>query len=216
MIRQILGLALSAGALSMCSAQPQVSPNLDGLVTASEWEAATTLVDIERVALRRLMYEESLYLGVESDRGGILTVYIASNGDVRVLHASDAIAEAQYKRSEDAYLLARGFGEWDRSTDASGQDAFLAAHGWVSSIGRMGPPGHREMVIDLSRLPEDSRIAISYASAPEYETLFVFPTGLTDDTRLTEVQRGFLPETIAFDIDAWMTIGALTGEEDTE
>jgi hypothetical protein len=193
------------------------APTLDGSVAQEEWAGAREVANLDGVTVAALRAGEGLYISVSSDRGGILTVYVASGDVVRVLHASDAISEARYERSDGgAYRLAERWGEWDRSADTAGQLAFKTSHGWVSSIGPMGPRGEREFLLDVSRLPEGARIAISYAAAPEFETLLTVPEGLADGTALPEVQRGFLPETVSFQTDAWTTVDALASVEDGE
>lgn len=200
----VLHTACLSGGTQLDAQTLPAAPTVDGVLADGEWDDADLVANVGGVTLLRLRVGDMLYLGVRSDLPGILTVYVALKEAVRVLHASEAIGEARYVRSEGAaeHRLAQGF-VWDRSQDQEGQRAYQAKRGWVASVGPMGPRGQREFALDLSRLPKGAHLAVSYAVGPGFDTLFVAPSGLEDGTANDDLQRGFLPDSLFFAVERW-------------
>jgi len=210
----LLGCASIIGALLLSAAPPDnLAADTDGRIGPAEWAGARTLIGQDGATLLALGDETALRLAVRSEGPGILTVWISHAGRVRLLHASAAIGEAAYERTDDgAWRRAADF-TWDRSHDAASRRAHLAAHGWLASITPDWDRNEREFTLDLAALPRDARMAVSFGAGEHFDTLFVWPASVRDDTRLGDMQRGTLPERAHFQPDEWSTLAALLAGE---
>jgi hypothetical protein len=158
--------------------------------------------------------EEFLYVAGIGDVACILTVYIAQEDSVRVLHASYALGEGAYAlQGGDVYELDHGFEDWARPMDGDGHVEHTQSHGWSASTIELGERTHMEMMILIGELGDDARIAVSLAREPEFEAPLVLPEGLEDDTALGEIQRGPLPAGARFDTEYWIALNQIEKSE---
>lgn len=209
-------IALTLLLASLClpaSARADIATATDGRVDEHQWKDAQTLLQDDHTTLLALPSDRILRFAVQSDAPGILSVWIAEGDRVRLLHASAAVGEGFYEKdAHDDWNRTRDF-RWDRGEDAAARRAHFEARGWTASITPDWDRSEREFAIDLDTLAPDARIAISYGAGEHFDTRFVWPAALEDDTRLSEMQRGDLPERACFDTDGWSTLDALSPEQ---
>jgi len=195
------------------SAIADIADDTDGRLEAAEWAGASNLLELNRTTLLAQSDGKVLRVAVRSSQLGILTVWVSDGQRVRLLHASAAIGEAVYERRDDgAFRLTKEFA-WDRGDDAESRRAHFQEHGWVASITPNWDRGDREFVLDLSRLSEGSRIAVSFGAGEKFDTLFVWPNAVKDDTRLGDMQRGNLRARARFEPKDWAAIVQRFGAE---
>lgn len=186
------------------------APRLDGAIGDAEWEGAVR-VELDAGGEALFVQDgERLHVGIRGPAEGWSHVYLAGADTVRVLHASAALGSVRYGRAADGSWHTEDTFVYElRDTSLSpeaeeARAAYLASHGWVATLSRMGEPGEQEFAIDLGRLPPEPRIAVLQASDPEAPT--AWPTLSDDATRRPELVRGDAPTPLSLDPDTWAAL----------
>ena len=89
------------------------------------------------------------------------------------------------------------------------RDALLLENGWMASIAFMGISNEIEYQIAM----EDGSLTLAVTSIFNRFSIPYWPQTLEDDCRLYEVADGAPPESVQFDIDAWVTVLAAPTSE---
>jgi hypothetical protein len=151
---------------------------------------------------------EMLQVVVTGPRPGLASLCVGDESRVRILHASAAVGEATYVRSNGGWTLTSGFDFKLRDSrtgppSESSRREFLTNMGWIANASNAGDP-RREFSIQLSS-------ALTFLGAAFYATseparVSHWPPQMDDDCRAVKVVQGFLPAQASFRPATWHPI----------
>ena len=148
---------------------------------------------------------DALRVAVHGPRAGLASLCLATESEVRILHASAALGEAVYSRSGERWVLTSTFEFKLRDArtgppTAAERDAYFGAMGWVANSSHAGAP-KREFTI---RLTERTRfLGVTFFTTAEPMEVSHWPAEMSDDCRAAKIAQGYLPETAAFNPASW-------------
>ena len=150
-------------------------PTIDGTFANGEWDDAA-VVQVKGGWCFRLKHDgTNLYLGLDGAGGNI---WLDEGDSLRVLHASFALNEVRYARTDD--------GEWTRlepsenalfglqkettAVVAKRMAEHLASEGWTASLIPMGNTPQKEFAVSLDALgiPAEERLMQNVETLPMY------------------------------------------------
>jgi hypothetical protein len=186
---------------------------IDGRVNDAEWRNALRVENPAGTVVRLLRDADHLYLGVSSERQGFVSLCLARNNEVHVLHASAALGAVTYRPSGDVWSSADTAFRYGMRNTAIDEDArsqraaYLAENGWVASTVRMGNDQRsQEMQIALARFPLPFSIALArwlFTNTSES-----WPATISDHDGCFSLPlvRGGVPQGLLFKPAFWLTI----------
>jgi hypothetical protein len=159
------------------------------------------------VVLRR--EGDLLHVVVTGPRAGLASLCLGDESQVRILHASAALAEATYEKSGAGWTLSSGFGEFALRETRTGpppeaaRRAFFDAKGWLANASNAGTTP-REFTIRMS--PRTRFLGVTFYATAGTETVSHWPESLDDDCRAVKVAQGYLPQSAQFRPTAWYRV----------
>jgi hypothetical protein len=203
-------------AVSCVSQEPQrvsvpsgTLPVLDGTLAAHEWVDALSIPLNAESDLFLKHVGGYLFLAVRATTMGVPSPLIVQGEKILVLHASAALGTAVYTQEEGAWRLQKRF-EWQcRISGFSAyamqeRDRFLAAEGWLGTIGYLGSSTEFEYKILLDGSP--LRMLFLFMEATDPIQLLSWPAQVDDLDPYLEIIAGPLPDEVSFDLDRWATL----------
>lgn len=190
------------------------SITIDGRVDDDEWRNALRVEQPAGTVVRLLRDADHVYLGVTSERQGFVSLCLATNNDVHVLHASAALGAVTYRSSGDVWQsgdTAFRYGMRNTALDDAARSqraTYLAEHGWVASTVRMGTDQRsQEMQISLRKYPLPFSIALARWLITTNSSE-VWPATITDHEGCftQRLVQGWVPQGILFKPAFWLTI----------
>jgi hypothetical protein len=143
---------------------------------------------------------------VNGPRAGLASLCLADGSRIRILHASAAIGEAIYERSDERWRLKSGF-DWQlrdtpgaRGRSPNEANAFFERNGWVANASAAGSP---RRTFRIRRGAAASYLGVIYLSTDDSMAISYWPDGIADDCRLVNIAQGRLPETATFRPESW-------------
>lgn len=214
----VLSLLLLLGAGTLHAQQllevphPPVAPVLDGRLAPGEWDVAARVALPDGSTLRALHAEGSVFLALESGEERIGSICVADNQQVRVLHASMALADVTWAREGDAWVRGRDFAWGMRETglDETVQQRrrdYHAANGWVATTAPMSRPAH---VLEFSiAAGEPLRLAVAHLAMSGDGDVVRWPAAASD-CATRELVMGAAPERMQFSPARWVELRLLS------
>jgi hypothetical protein len=186
------------------------APKIDGKSADGEWSSAVAVpVSGGRVLLQH--DGAKLYVAVITDSQQIVSLFVGTGDEARVLHASARLGEARYRRKDDAWPATREFDFRPPSAE------FQAKEKWIANTIGLGGKGCIELAVELAAFGLDAsdaskrpRIALT-TMAPMSATGGVrWPAGLDDDTVNAQLLMGYTVPSVRFFTGRWarVTLGA--------
>ena len=136
---------------------------------------------------------------------GLASLCLADESGVRILHASAAVGEGVYERTEGGWALKSGF-SWKLRDTAKGpppeteRSEFFSSKGWVANADNTGTRP-REFVL---RASEGVRfLGVTFLTTSEPMAVSYWPEGMDDDCRALKVAQGFLAPAAQFRPEHW-------------
>ncbi len=186
------------------------APTIDGILSPGEWYRAFTDELSDGSELMMMHSNGYLYLGIRSRVMSVGSICTLKNEQVWILHSSAALGNAVYEKTDGGWHQIEGFSWCCRATTPNlERDDFLKENGWMASIAFMGISNEMEYQIAM----EDGTLTLAVTSIFNRFTIPYWPQTLEDDCRLYEVADGAPPESVQFDIDAWVTVLAAPTSE---
>ena len=184
-----LGLAGALVVVAACHAPHRLpgsgSCAAPGLVV--RWRAAPLRVDVEHG--RR-----------------IASMYVLRGDRLRVLHASAALATAEYEHRAGRWHLVHGFRFACRREGQACRDAFAHTEGWSANVAEAG--SDRSFEVDAALAPPGARFTVvsldpqTAATAPDVRAC----PGITGDIVGPSLQAGEPPEVLDVDSRDWPSV----------
>ena len=147
----------------------------------------------------------ALHVTVTGPRAGLASLCVADDTTVRILHASAAVGEALYERSDDTWVLKSKF-DFKLRESRTGppteqeRNEYFSAMGWVANASRTGDV-KREFRIRLSDAVRF--LGVTFFTTSEPMAVSHWPAAMEDDCRAVRVAQGYLPETAQFRPATW-------------
>lgn len=194
------------------SVPPGKMANIDGVLSADEWDAALA-IDLDGENQLLLMHAGGyLYLGMRGKPEPVISICLDQVDQVSILHSSAAIGTAIYQPVEGIWELVKDFewccretGDSPQAQEALGQH--LEQEGWVANNGRRGVPEEVEFQIAM---PDDSlRLAVNAIGPPSYRSVLSWPGELADDCSRLSMLTGPIPEQAQFSQADWVTLSVI-------
>ncbi len=187
---------------------------IDGTIEEGEWRGSAV---VKRRDGEMLLRHDGkyLYIGIRSARRGFPSVCLMRGNTVRVIHASFALGEAMYAKTNATWRLDAPF-EWEPPARAVGSDRdpqrmrFLTERGWVGSTVPMGNPRHAEIPNALDQLdPRDLRVSVAFflEDAGRGEEIASWSrTRARDGCANERLVRGYAPQKLTFRKSGWTKV----------
>ena len=180
------------------------APQIDGSIDAKEWADAFQLRLTGGEALFLKCDAQAVYLAIRGAEDGWSHVYVADSSSIRVLHASAALGEAVYQKTEGTWSPAVEF-SWGLRNSAQRTAAekarYFEQHRWLANSVNRGAV--REYRLPRSALAGAS-LAVVYASDAEKPSYW--PDSLHDATVAPGLVRGSTPKDLSFDPRQWAVL----------
>lgn len=187
------------------------APIIDGLIETGEWSSATELGVAFGVSARVVRGDGRLFVLVRGlpETDGVVSVGVAKGDRVWVLHSSQALGTAEYRRKAGAaaWVIERRF-EWacrEPAATVAGQrerEKHFGAEGWSASTA-VDRAQDREIVIDGRFADEAGTVRLAIAI---FAPGAVFPASLADGMTDRGLQMGEAVQTLKFETSAWYSI----------
>lgn len=190
---------------------------IDGTIEEAEWRGSAV---VRRPDGEMLLRHDGkyLYIGVRAARRGFPSVCLMRGNTVRVMHASFALGDVLYAKTNATWRLGAPF-DWEPPARAVGSDRdpqrarFLAERGWLGSTVPMGNPRHAELQIALDQLDRrDLRISLAFLledqGRGEEIASWARPgaRAARDGCANERLVRGYAPERLTFRKNAWTRV----------
>jgi hypothetical protein len=186
-----------------------VPPQIDGSISAGEWDNARTEYFADGSELLLIQTGEMLYLAIRANTTEMIAgnVFVQSGDEVNILHTSAALGTAVYQQRGESWLQTKGFSWCCREaslTEAANaaRTTFFADEGWMGINSRVGTPNELEYQIAL--LDADFRLAVNFLVVSNTDEKIPFPADLTDDC--TTPTPGQYPTEIYFSPETWFSV----------
>jgi hypothetical protein len=183
-----------------------IAPVIDGRLEDGEWDDAVALQLAETSTLYVKHAGGFLYVAVrERTRSQVVgNVYVARAGEVLILHASHALGTAVYVRDGEAWSLDRPFTWACRALGFADvaiaeRASFLAGHGWLASVVRLGVTEQMEYQIAIDG--EAMRILFRFDLHETTTSVLTWPRDVE-----VGVQPGPLPLTAGVRPELWCVV----------
>ena len=179
---------------------------LDGRLEVDEWADAIGLPLAERCTLFVKHADGFLFVAIRAQTGSQIVgnVYVARDGEVRILHASHALGTASYVPADDIWSLDRPFAWACRALDFTAsslaeRSTFLEEAGWLATVVRLGLPHHMEYQIAVDG--ETMQMLFRFDLHGTTARILAWPIDVE-----IGVDPGPLPPTAAFHPDMWSVV----------
>ena len=152
--------------------------SIDGSVSIHEIRDTTYMREVSRSPLYVVKKSTDFtYIGIRSNNFTILNAYLVNNDSLKILHASAALGQADYKRSGQQLTTPTKNFEWIYRDPASwdekhpnGVDTieeFYERFGWMANTWTMGSYREFEMVISNQHFDKNTQLVVSFGSLKE-------------------------------------------------
>ncbi|WP_424961369.1 hypothetical protein [Ekhidna sp.] len=155
----------------------QIDGSYSGLEMLDTLEMKPAVTD-NRFVIKKS--KDFTYIAIRSNTSTILNAYIVNENEIKVLHASAALGQVDFKKEGDAFIPTQSSFDWIyRDPTAWGDElhpdgeqtleGFYERFGWMASTWYMGSYRDFEMIIDNSHFEDNSRLLVSYTSMENNE-----------------------------------------------
>jgi TolB protein len=190
---------------------------LDGLFSPGEWDRGLHQEFTDGGEVILMQDGRYLYLGIHENFDGltVTSVFIEFGDEISVLHVSGSLGTAIFKRGDHGWQLTQSFAwELDGVTSHSAahekkRQDFMAANGWLASLGSMTETEEIEFQIAIPNGP--FRIAVAYLRPPSHSRATWWPANLSHDCLNAELLQGNAedlnrPPLLQFAPETWATL----------
>jgi len=186
---------------------------LDGIFSTAERNAATDSLREEEAAIFIQSDDALLKITVQSEPIGVASLCLATDGLVRVLHASAALGMLEYHMDGQTWGTERVF-EWamrDTALTPSALEArrtYLEANGWVATTSRMGNEEETEFLIRHDFLPEGPLyLGLGIMPMARPMEIIGLPSASAGDCARGDLVRGPAPQSgLRFEPVSWKPV----------
>ncbi|WP_370089354.1 hypothetical protein [Ekhidna sp.] len=195
-----------------CNAQINLS-QLDGFITSKE---LTKLEILGENGINQLLIDDTdknyLRLSVKSEELYVASLCICNEkNEVSVLHASAALGQILYKKSESSWTTNQKF-DWQMREE--GMEAgilekrkrYLDNFGWVANTMGMGQAGETEFIIDRNKFKGELKLAIGLMTARDPNDIIGIPISDGGDCADHMLVSGDPKSSYYFDPSSWIVI----------
>ncbi|MGH7463113.1 MAG: hypothetical protein ACREMA_19060, partial [Longimicrobiales bacterium] len=141
----------------------------------------------------------------------VASLCLATNDQVRVLHASAALGSVTYSKIGEAYETNQSF-EWRMretaldSVTRSQRSEHFERERWVANTLRMGTPGQVEFRIQLDSDQTETRIALGLMKLESLGRVTAWPERAAGACADAQLVSGSAPRIVAFRPNEWPVI----------
>ena len=192
------------------------APTIDGVIHGSEWKDAASMPLHPSGQLLVKRCGDDVYVAVQTDQRGIVSLTAMKDGKVHVLHASASLGTAVYAKKGDTWQPKSTFAWRCRKLPGSQKDPssderakFFQDEAWVGTTMMEGKPGHAEFKLGKAFFPgKTPRLGVAVAvHSRRGAMLCTWPKGLEDASVTDNLLMGTCPEGLRFEPSTW---GALS------
>jgi hypothetical protein len=164
-------LTISASLFAQNLPEPFV---LDGTISVAELRSKDAFPIVEEDDWVTIREKDNLvYIAVTSNQLTIISAFLVGFEQLKVLHASAALGEANYNRQGETWQPDRERFDWiyrdplfwgdEKHPDGvDSPAAFFQKYGWTANTVGMGSAREMELVFDKTRVGPYARVVVSY------------------------------------------------------
>ena len=210
-----IGSATHGNAQASASVQlPRGNPvTIDGRIDDAEWNNALRIEHPVGTVVRLIRDDAHLFVAITSDRPGFVSLCLARNDTIHVLHASAALGAVTYRPSGGTWSSpdsAFRYSMRNRALDENARReraAYLSDNGWVATTVSMTEGRSQEMQIALARFSPPFALALGrFLLGGAGGEAWPSTLSTTDGCVEPQLVRGDVPRELRFNPVNWLRV----------
>lgn len=174
------GFQITLHALSIFSPYTKLSElpdtyQIDGSISINELRDTIQMKEVSKTPLYLIKKTDKFtYIGIRSNNFTILNAYLVDSDSFKILHASAALGQVNYYRSENHFTtdsesfewIYRDPNTWDEKhpNGVDNIDSFYEQFGWMANTWTMGSYRDFEMLISNQHFSPSTKLFLSFGS----------------------------------------------------
>ena len=187
--------------------------SLDGVITVAEQDSAQNSLREGESALFIRRVGNMLWIAIESESIGVVSLCVGGDDEVKILHASAALGAITFFQQGTTWTTSERFSwslrDTSMSTSAmSKRQEYLNEQGWVATTSSMGHSGHSEFLLSGDRFSiSNLHLAVGIMPRSRPDEIIGFPSANAGECASGDLVRGITPETgLSFQPSLWIPV----------